>query len=88
MTLTADEKGRISCRELFPPHTTYDAIREADGRVILTRVKGKAEKPRLVKPVPQNGVLVLPTHGVEIDAEALDREIREERERENARLLG
>ena len=41
-----------------------------------------------MKPVVRKGLLVLPMGDAELDTEALDREIREERERENARLLG
>jgi hypothetical protein len=41
-----------------------------------------------VKPILRKGLLVLPMDSAELDSEALDREIREERERENARLLG
>jgi hypothetical protein len=41
-----------------------------------------------VKPIARKGLLVLPLDNGELDSEALDREIREERERENARLLG
>ena len=33
-------------------------------------------------------LLVLPMEDAELDTEALDREVRAERERENARLLG
>jgi hypothetical protein len=42
----------------------------------------------IVKPILRKGLLVLPMDSAELDSEALDREIREERERENARLLG
>jgi hypothetical protein len=45
-------------------------------------------KPRIVKPVLRKGLLVLPVQGGELDIEALDREIREEREKENAHLMG
>ena len=41
-----------------------------------------------MKPVVRKGLLVLPMEDAELDSEALDREIHEERERENARLLG
>ena len=35
MTLTADSKGRIACRDLFPPHASFEALKEPDGRVTL-----------------------------------------------------
>ena len=88
MTLTADSKGRIACRDLFPPHASFEARKEPDGRVTLIRLRREDRKPRLVKPVVRKGLLVLPMENAELDSEALDREIREERERENARLLG
>jgi hypothetical protein len=88
MTLTADSKGRIACRDLFPPHTSFEALKEPDGRVTLIWLRREERKPRLVKPIVRKGLLVLPMGNAELDAEALDREIREERERENARLLG
>ena len=88
MTLTADSKGRIACRDLFPPHASFEALKKPDGRVTLIRLRREERKPRLVKPVVRNGLLVLPMGNAELDTEALDREIREERERENARLLG
>jgi len=87
MTLTADNKGRIACRKLFPPHASFEAIKEADGRVTLIRLRREARKPRLVKPILRKGLLVLPVEG-ELDTEALDKEIRDERENQNAGLLG
>ena len=88
MTLTADSKGRIACRDLFPPHASFEALKQPDGRVTLIRLRREARKPRLVKPIFRKGLLVLPMDSAELDSEALDREIREERERENAHLLG
>jgi len=88
VTLTADHKGRIACRKLFPPHASFDATREPDGKVTLVRLGREEREPRIVKPVLRKGLLLLPIEGGELDAEALDREIREEREKENARLLG
>jgi hypothetical protein len=88
MTLTADSKGRIACRKLFPPHASFEAHRTQDGRVTLIRLRREELKPRLVKPVARKGLLVLPLAGAELDSEALDFEIREERKRENERLLG
>ncbi|SPE62479.1 hypothetical protein SBV1_850008 [Verrucomicrobia bacterium] len=88
MTLIADDEGRIACRELFPPHASFEAIKESDGKVTLIRLRGDEREPRIVKPVLRNGLLVLPIEGGVLDTEALDREIREDREKENARLLG
>lgn len=88
MTLTADNKGRIACRKLFPPHASFEATKELDGKVTLVRLRREERKPRIVKPILRKGLLVLPVKGAELETEALDREIREEREKENARLLG
>jgi hypothetical protein len=88
MTLTADDKGRIACRKLFPPRASFEATREPDGKVTLVRLRRDEREPRIVKPVLRRGLLVLPIEGGELDADALDKEIREEREQENARLLG
>jgi hypothetical protein len=88
MTLTADNKGRIACRKLFPPRASFEATRVPDGKVTLVRLRREEREPRVVKPVLRKGLLVLPIEGGELDTEALDREIREEREKENARLLG
>ncbi len=35
MTLTADNNGRIPCGELFPPHASFEVIKEPDGKVYL-----------------------------------------------------
>ncbi len=53
-------------------------------RFTLIRLRRDERKPRIVRPVRRKGLLVLPVEGGELDTEALDREIREERERENA----
>ena len=73
---------------MFPPHASFEALKEPDGRVTLIRLRREDRKPRLVKPIVRKGLLVLPMADAELDSEALDREIREERERENVRLLG
>jgi len=88
MTLTADSKGRIACRELFPPHASFEALKMPDGKVTLIRLRREEVRPRLVKPIKRKGLLVLPLSEAELDSEALDAEIRQERELENARLLG
>ena len=73
---------------MFPPHASFETLKEPDGRVTLIRLRRENRKPRLVKPILRKGLLVLPMDSAELDSVALDREIREERERENARLLG
>ena len=88
ITLTADSKGRIACRDLFPPHASFEALKEPDGRGTFIRLRREEGKPHLVKPIVRKGLLVLPMEDAELDSATLDREIREEPERENARLLG
>lgn len=59
--------------------------RRGQGRESDTvRLRREDRKPRLVKPIVRKELLVLPIDDAELDSEALDREIREERERENA----
>jgi hypothetical protein len=41
MTLTADEKGRLTCRGLFPPRAAFDAQKDELGRVVLNRLASK-----------------------------------------------
>ncbi|MEI6395363.1 MAG: hypothetical protein WCT12_30175 [Verrucomicrobiota bacterium] len=62
MTLTADSKGRIACRDLFPPHASFEALKELDGRVTLIRLRREDSKPRLVKPIIRKGLLLLLAH--------------------------
>jgi hypothetical protein len=73
---------------LFPPHASFEATREPDGKVTLVQLRREEREARIVKPVLRKGLLVLPIEGGELDAEALGRETLEEREKENARLLG
>lgn len=48
MTVKADEQGRISCAELFPPNATFEASTEPDGSIRLTNIsRGKKEGKRV-----------------------------------------
>lgn len=85
MTLTADAKGRITCRELFPPETSFSAEKDEFGRVILTRLAKEERPPKLVKPIFHKGFWVLPG---EVDVEKLAQEIKEERQRRDENILG
>lgn len=85
MTLTTDSKGRLTCRQLFGVHSSYEAETDASGRIILTKLVKSRGEAEVVKPVRRHGLLVIP---MELDEEALDREIREDREAINAALLG
>lgn len=85
MTLTADDKGRLTCSRLFPAGVTFDAQKDEAGRIILTKLVKQHSEAKLVKPISRNGLLVLPG---EVDEDAVVREVKEEREKRNARLLG
>jgi hypothetical protein len=73
---------------LFEPHASFAATKEPGGKVTLVQLRREPRKPQIVRPVLRKGLLVLPVEAGELDSETLDREIREDRERENARLLG
>jgi len=47
MKLTADDKGRLTCRELFAPKATFAADRDSQGRVILTPLGPTRPRARL-----------------------------------------
>jgi hypothetical protein len=50
MKLTADNEGRIGCRELFTPRKTFDASRQADGSIRIVELADKAiSRARLVR---------------------------------------
>jgi hypothetical protein len=85
MTLTADDKGRLTCSQLFTPGTRFEAEKDEKGRIVLTRLVKQTSEAKLVKPITRRGLLVLPG---EPDEEAIVQEVKEEREKLNARLLG
>jgi hypothetical protein len=60
MRLIADNKGRLTCRELFPPGTVFDAERElVSGHVVLVELVPKTTSPPKVKLVRQKGRTLL-----------------------------
>ncbi len=85
MTLTADEKGRLTCRELFPPRTAFEARTDELGRVVLTRLSKQEHPPKLVKPIRYKGGWLMPG---EVDMEKLVHEIAEERQARDENVLG
>ena len=85
MTLTADREGRLTCRELFTPETSFAAERDESGRIILVRLVKEESPPKLVKPVSYKGGWIMPG---EVDAEKLAQELAEERRRRDENLLG
>jgi len=87
MTLTADAKGRLTCRDLFPPQASFAAERDGSGRIILVRLVKQESPPQLVKPVRYKGEWIMPDAG-EYDMEKLADEMAEERRRRDEDLLG
>lgn len=85
MTLTVDEKGSLTCRELFPPLARFAAETDEAGRVVLTKLPAPETPAELVKPIQYKGFWILPG---EVDAEKLVEELKEEREKRDAHLLG
>lgn len=85
MTLTADDKGRLTCRELFPPRASFSAEKDECGRVVLVRLVKQESPPRVVKPIPYKGGWIMPG---EVDMDRLAEEIREERQQRDESLLG
>ncbi len=85
MTLTVDDKGRLTCRKLFPPHASFDAELDNGGRIVLTRLAKEERPPKMVKPVRYKGLLIMPG---EVDVEKLAQKITEETQKRDALLLG
>lgn len=85
MTLTADDKGSLTCRDLFPPRASFEALQEPGGRVVLVRLKPAERQMKVVRPIQKKDLWLLPG---ELDADALAAEINEEREIRDASLLG
>ena len=76
MTVKADEQGRISCAELFPPNATFEASTEPDGSIRLTKVP--PEDVPVVQPIrSKEGFLMLP---VDLDSKVIARAIRMDRD--------
>jgi len=56
MKLIADSKGRLTCRELFPPGVPFEAERDpVTGKVVLVELVPKEAKLPVVKLVHQGG---------------------------------
>lgn len=85
MTLTADDDGRLTSRELFPPRTVFEAQKDELGRVVLTRLAREEHRPKLVKPVRYKDGWLMPG---EVDMDKLVEEIAQERQAQDENLLG
>lgn len=78
-TATVDDRKRVRIPDAKPGQV-FSIEAGPDGSIVLRVVEPRRSKVRLVKPVLRDGLLVLPVSAGELDAEALDREIREERD--------
>ena len=48
--LRADKRGRISCREFFPPEAMFEVKRQPDGSVLLVElVEKRVPRAKLVR---------------------------------------
>jgi len=60
MKLTADSKGRLGSRDLFPPGRTFEVEKDPQtGRVVLIELVPKEAKPPKVKRVRRGGRTML-----------------------------
>jgi hypothetical protein len=84
MTAIADNKKRVMIRAARPGDR-FDVQVSEDGKIVLTKLAKQPRDAQMVKPVPYKGLLVIEG---ELDQEQLFRDIHEERELQNARLLG
>ncbi len=76
MKLTVDEKGRLTCLELFSPNAIFDAEKQPDGSVRLTRL-GRKKLP-VIKPVrTAGGFMMLP---LKLDRQLVAAAIRADRD--------
>jgi hypothetical protein len=85
MTLTADKKGRLTCRDLFTPEASFAAERDESGRIILVRLVKQPSPAQLIKPVAYKGGWIMPG---EVDTQKLAEELADERRQRDENLLG
>ena len=84
MTAIADSKKRVTI-SAAQPGDRFDVQESGDGKIVLTKLVRQFVEAQLVKPVPYEGLLVIEG---ELDQEQLVRDVHEERDLQNARLLG
>jgi hypothetical protein len=76
MTLQADDQGRLTCPDLFPPKTIFNVVQQSNGAIQLEQIQLKETK--LVKPIRnKEGFLMLP---VQISSEQAAAVIRADRD--------
>ena len=75
MKLVADEQGRLTSKELFPPLQPFSAERQPDGSIRLVEL---AREVPVVTPIrTDEGFLMLP---VKLDSRAVSAAIRADRD--------
>jgi hypothetical protein len=75
MTLKADEQGRLTCPELFPPKAVFNVVKQSDGAIQLQKLP--RHEAKLVKPIrTKEGFLTLPVEISSAEAAAAIRACR------------
>jgi hypothetical protein len=78
-TLTSDSEGRLASRAWFPPGSTYSPARDAQGRIVLTKVVEAPARKITARLRTTRGRLTLDFVG-KIRADDIGRAVREERD--------
>ena len=76
MKVTTDDEGRMTCAELFPPHSAFDARRMPDGTVRVVRVEN-GDVPVVKSVLTKDGLMVSP---VKVSRETIRAAIRADRD--------
>ena len=79
MTLTADDKGRLACRELFPPRTSFDVSKTPEGQIVLRKLVPQIRRQVRGKLKRVGGRLILEIPG-KLPPSAIEDAVREERD--------
>jgi hypothetical protein len=79
MTLTADEDGRLTSRELFPPKTCFAVSKTEEGEIILKKLAPQAYRRVFGKLKRIDGRLVFVFPGT-LTPTAIEEAIRAERD--------
>ena len=77
MKLVSDDKGRLTCSELFPPRTAFDASVQPDGSI---RILELVEKQVPLARARKVGGRWVGAEGVKLDRAAIVESIRRDRE--------
>jgi hypothetical protein len=77
MILTADKKGRLGSRTLFPPGTAFESSFDAQGRIVLVRLVPAQREPAKARLVRKAGYTMLKS-SVAVSREEMLEAIRKE----------